>query len=301
MRGIRILRPLLCVCFGALAGCSAVDLSNERPAGTRTKAALTPASESRRDLQNLPAPLGKIVTAVYAFRDQTGQYKPAPDSSFSTAVTQGAASMLSKALLDSEWFIPVEREGLQNLLTERRIIRAMETPTPEKGSILPGLLPSSVLLEGGVIGFESNVKTGGAGAKYFGIGASDLYRTDQVTVNLRAVDIRTGRILASVSTTKTIFSIKLSADIFRFIRFKRLLEIEVGYTRNEPAQLCVQEAIEAAVIHLVVKGVRDNHWTLKDPKDINSPIFQSYVMAQSAPLSQQEKELLESENAGSPR
>jgi curli production assembly/transport component CsgG len=284
-----------------LTGCSALDVSKDTPAGTRqTKAVLTPPSESRRDLQALPAALGKIVTSVYAFRDQTGQYKPAPDSSFSTAVTQGAASMLNKALLDSEWFIPVEREGLQNLLTERRIIRAMETPAPDKGSMLPGLLPSSVLLEGGVIAFESNVKTGGAGVKYFGIGASDLYRTDQVTVNLRAVDIRSGRILVSISTTKTIFSIKLSADIFRFVRFKRLLEVELGYTRNEPAQLCVQEAIEAAVIHLIVKGVKDNHWTLKDPKDVKSPVFQSYLMEQTAYISQEEKQLLDTERPRSP-
>jgi curli production assembly/transport component CsgG len=162
--------------------------------------------------------------------------------------------------------------------------------------VLPGLLPSSVLLEGGIIAFESNIKTGGAGVKYFGIGVSDLYRTDQVTVNLRAVDIRTGRILVSVSTTKTIFSIKLSADVFRFVRFKRLLEAEVGYTRNEPAQLCVQEAIESAVIHLIVRGVKDNHWTLKDSLDMNSPVFQSYLIEQTAYLSREEKDTLDSES-----
>jgi curli production assembly/transport component CsgG len=297
MRRPRILELMLSASMLGLTGCAAVDASKDTPASTRpNKAVLTPPSESRRDLEKLPPALGKIVAAVYAFRDQTGQYKPAPDSSFSTAVSQGAASMLNKALLDSNWFIPVEREGLQNLLTERRIVRAVESQTPEKGSVLPGLLPSSVLLEGGIIAFESNIKTGGAGVKYFGIGASDLYRTDQVTVNLRAVDIRTGRILVSISTTKTIFSIKLSADVFRFVRFKRLLEAEVGYTRNEPAQLCVQEAIEAAVIHLIVRGVKDNHWTLKDPLDINSPVFQSYLIDQTAYLSREEKDTLDSEN-----
>src|SRR3546814_7689440 len=90
----------------------------QKPVGVATQAHLTPATPSTRDLLKLPDPKGKIVVAVYGFRDQTGQYKPAPDSSFSTSVTQGAASMLVKALKDSGWFTPVERESLQELLTE---------------------------------------------------------------------------------------------------------------------------------------------------------------------------------------
>ncbi|GHS81413.1 hypothetical protein PAGU2196_22470 [Pseudomonas sp. PAGU 2196] len=36
--------------------------------------------------------------------------------------------------------------------------------------------------------------------------------------------------------------------MFKFIEFKKLLEAEVGYTTNEPAQLCVLSSIEAAVV-----------------------------------------------------
>jgi curli production assembly/transport component CsgG len=254
---------------------------------------LTPISDTGRDLVQLPLPKGKIVASVYGFRDQTGQYKPSPDSSFSTAVSQGAGSLLVKAIADSGWFIPVEREGLQNLLTERRIVRALETPRPGQKpapDTLSGLLPASVLLEGGVIGYEQDVRTGGIGVRYFGIGASDQYRVDQVTVNLRAVDIRTGRILVSVSTTKTIYSFKLAGDVFRFVSFRRLLEAEGGYTTNEPAQLCLRDAIEAAVIHLVVQGVRENHWTLRNPADIDAPVIKAYVDAQKAYLTRHEME-----------
>jgi curli production assembly/transport component CsgG len=261
---------------------------------------LTPASDTTRDLVRLPPPKGKIVASVYGFRDQTGQYKPAPDSSFSTAVTQGAGAMLVKALADSNWFIPVEREGLQNLLTERRIVRALDTrPAPQKppADTLSGLLPASVLFEGGIIAYEQDVRTGGMGARYFGLGASDQYRTDQVTVNLRAVDIRSGRILIAVSTTKTVYSYKLSADLFRFIEFKRLLEAETGFTTNEPAQLCVRDAIEAAVIHLIIQGARENHWELNNPADINSPIVRAYVDAQRAYLTRGEAEQILNRNA----
>src|SRR3546814_5035308 len=47
-----------------------------------------PISPSGVSLRQLPPPKKKIVAAVYSFRDETGQYKSAPNSSFSTAVTQ---------------------------------------------------------------------------------------------------------------------------------------------------------------------------------------------------------------------
>lgn len=269
----------------ALGGCSMFDPQRDAVLSTgRSYAMLTPPSDNFRDLVRLPPPRGKIVASVYSFRDQTGQYKPAPDSSFSTAVTQGAGALLVKAMLDSQWFIPVEREGLQNLLTERRIVRALDSQNSKSNNTLAGLLPASILLEGGIVAYESNVRTGGAGAKYLGVGVSEQYRTDQVTVNLRAVDIRTGRVLTSVSTTKSVHSYKLGADVFKFVAFKELLEIEVGYTRNEPAQLCVQSAIEAAVIHLIVQGVLESHWTLRNPQDTATPIFRAYAHAQRMQL-----------------
>ena len=250
------------------------------PSELNNSAELTPATPSTRDLLKLPAPKGKVVVAVYGFRDQTGQYKPSPDSSFSTSVTQGAASMLVKALKDSGWFLPVEREGLQNLLTERRIVRALEGPTPKGAppvNNIPALQPASILIDGGIVAYESNVRTGGAGAKFLGIGLSTQYRVDQVTINLRSIDIRNGQILHSVSTTKTIYSFEIRPSVFKFVNFKELLEIEAGLTRNEPAQLAVKEAIEAAVVHLTVQGIKDRSWVLQNPQDMNSPVIQNYM------------------------
>lgn len=257
-----------------LAGCSTQPAAN-----VISNAQLTPATRATKDLLQLPAPKGKVAVGVYALRDQTGQYKPSPDSSFSTAVTQGATSILIKALKDSGWFIPVERENLQNLLTERKIVRALEMPQ-EKGAPtiqLPPLMPATVLIEGGIVAYETNVRTGGAGARYLGVGVSEQYRVDQVTVSLRAIDIRGGQILNSVSTTKTIYSHQLSTGVYRFVNFKRLLELEAGYTRNEPVQLCVREAIESAVVHLTIQGLKDRVWALKNEKDWDSPIVQAYL------------------------
>jgi curli production assembly/transport component CsgG len=269
----RLLPALACL---LLAACVATPPTAPELA---TPASLTPGAKSYRDLLQLPEPRGKIVAAVYGIRDQTGQYKPAPDSSFSTAVTQGATSLLIKALQDSNWFVTVERENLQNLLTERKIIRALETPQDKAQVQLPTLLPATVIIEGGIVAYESNVRTGGAGARYLGIGASTLYRQDQVTITLRTVDIRSGQILNTVSTSKTIFSHQLDTGVFRFVGFKELLELEAGYTRNEPAQLCVKEAVEAAVVHLIVQGIKARQWALKDDSDVNAPVVRDYVRA----------------------
>ena len=221
-------------------------------------------TESFKELKSLPKPKGMIPVSVYSFRDQTGQYKPQANvSSFSTAVTQGATSILMQALSDSEWFLPVEREGLQNILTERKIIRAALQTDAEKGQEaqeLPPLTTSKLLIEGGIISYDSNVKTGGFGAEYFGIGASELYREDLISVYMRAVDVRSGQVLVSVSTSKKVLSKELRAGFFRYVSFKRLLEAEGGYTTNEPMHICVQQTIEKAVTELIKKGIERGVW-----------------------------------------
>jgi curli production assembly/transport component CsgG len=260
-----------------LAGCYAPVQEFATQAPTLTQVPYT-----HEQLRTLPSPKGKIPVSLYSFRDQTGQYKPLPGvSSFSTAVTQGATSMLIQALKDSGWFLAVEREGLQDLLTERKIIRAAlkENGKASKSSVkLPPLEYGHILLEGGITSYETNTVTGGLGARYWGLGGSVEYRQDRVSVHLRAVDIRSGRILKSVSTTKTILSKKVDASLFRFLSFKRLLEIEGGFTTNEPTQLCVAAAIDKAVIALIVEGVVDGLWTLKDPKQMNNQVIQDYLV-----------------------
>jgi curli production assembly/transport component CsgG len=257
------------------AGCS----TTRAPTPAEAHAHLAPATRVTRDLAKLPPPKGKIAVAVYGFRDQTGQYKPAPDSSFSTAVTQGAASMLVKALADSGWFMPVERENLQDLLTERKIVRALEVPQ-DKAAVpvqIPQLLPAQIIVEGGISAYDSNVRTGGVGANFLGIGLSTQYRVDQVTINLRSVDIRTGKILATVSTTKAIYSYEVRPSVFKFVNVKDLAQFEAGMTRNEPAQLCVREAIESAVVFLVVQGLKDHHWEMKNESDWDNPLIKAYA------------------------
>ncbi|CAM4290045.1 CsgG/HfaB family protein [Gillisia limnaea] len=224
---------------------------------------------STKALKNLPLPQEPVVVGVYNFRDLTGQYKASDvGSTFSTAVTQGATSILLKALEDSRWFTPIERENIGNLLNERNIIRS--TRQEYQGSEdknqpqVPPLLYAGVILEGGIVSYDTNIITGGLGARYFGVGGSTQYRQDRVTIYLRAISTSSGKILKNIYTSKTVLSQSLDASLFKYVSFQRLMEAETGFTRNEPVQLAITEAIEKAVEGLIIEGIKDNLWQAQD-------------------------------------
>ncbi len=239
-------------------------------------------SKAYEEMQILPEPNEPVVVAVYKFRDQTGQYKPSDiGANWSTAVTQGATSILLESLEESGWFIPIEREGLSNLLNERKIIRSSRAnysgQDPDENQLLPPLLFAGIILEGGIISYESNVLTGGAGLRYFGAGASGQYREDRVSIYLRAISTSNGRILKTIHTSKTILSQKLDAGIFRYVSLRRLLEAEVGFTFNEPSGIAVQEAIDKAVHAMIIEGILDDLWEVKDTEDLSTAAIRNYL------------------------
>ncbi len=235
-------------------------------------------------LQDLPIPSEPIVVGVYNFKDQTGQYKSIENgSTFSTAVTQGATTILIKALEDSKWFNPIERENLGNLLNERNIIRSTrdEYRKANKDANIPRLQPllfAGILLEGGVISYDTNILTGGAGVRYFGAGGSAQYRQDRITIYLRAVSTSTGAILKTVYVSKTILSQAVDVSLFRFVNFQRLLEVETGFTKNEPTQLAVTEAIEKAVEVLIIEGIADKLWKSNAGEETDKLLVEQYML-----------------------
>ncbi|MRS13609.1 curli production assembly/transport protein CsgG [Enterobacteriaceae bacterium RIT691] len=258
------------------------------PPKEAAKPTLMPRAQSYRDLTHLPSPSGKLFVSVYNIQDETGQFKPYPASNFSTAVPQSATAMLVTALKDSKWFVPLERQGLQNLLNERKIIRASQ----ENGTVgannrapLQALSSANIIIEGSIIGYESNVKSGGIGARYFGIGGDTQYQLDQIAVNLRVINVSTGEVLSSVNTSKTILSYEVQAGVFRFIDYQRLLEGEVGYTSNEPVMLCLMSAIETGVIYLINDGIDRGLWDLQNKADEKNPILAKYRDMASPPES----------------
>ena len=224
----------------------------------------------KREENKVKPPKGeKIIVSVYNFKDLTGQRKPNDKLAvFSSAVTQAPDAYLVKALQDvgdGKWFKVIERGDIDNLIKERQLIKSMrDLYEGDKAKPLDPLLFSGLLIQGGVIGYDSNVTSGGVGLRIAGIGPSTQYRSDLVTVNLRVVSVNTGEVLLSVTTTKTILSFSDSVSALRFVDAGTLnIEGEAGLSLNESVNLATQRAIEAAVVEMIRQGVEKKYWRFK--------------------------------------
>jgi len=223
-------------------------------------------------LETVGLPVQKVSIAVYSFTDMTGQRKPGDGNTalISMAVTQGAHVWLLQSLKRAgagEWFTVVERIGLANLLKERQIIRQTRETHGDKDKLKP-LLFAGVLIEGGIVGYDTSTGTGGMGARLLGIGVQDEYREDSVSIGIRLVSVSTGEILLAVSSEKTILSSRTSATVFRFLDMgTKLLEIEAGYTENESVTYAVRKAIDKAIVDMISEGAKQGLWEYKETKN----------------------------------
>ncbi len=270
----RLLTCLLISCsFSFLIGCTTVPI--DLPVSTP--------EILYEPLEEIAPPVRKVPIAVYAFTDKTGQRKQTGNIALiSTAVTQGAEIWLIQALKKAskgEWFQVVERTALDNLLKERQIIRQTRETAGDEDSTLSPLLFAGVILEGGIVGYDTNTFTGGSGARALGVGLNTEIRKDTVTVGIRLISVATGEILLAISSEKTILSTQISGDVFKFIDMgTKLIEMETGYTENESVTYAVRKAIEHAVLQIIKDGAKENLWKIKErqgppvaPCDVDLP------------------------------
>ena len=269
------MRLLLIILLGIILSGCATNQAQKVKTGAEPYIVGTTTLEKLKEIPNLDQP--QITIAVYEFTDQTGQRKPNPNfSQLSTAVTQGPdvwVIMALKAVSNGDWFKVVERKGLSNLVKERQLIRSTrELYDGETENVLKPLVFAGLIVEGGIVGYDSNITSGGVGARYFGIGLSESYRTDQVTVSLRLVAVQTGEILLSVSATKTIASYSKGGDVFRFLDMStKALEFESGMATNEPVNYAIRTTIEHAVLQMIYEGVNKKLWKMQGVKEIIVP------------------------------
>jgi curli production assembly/transport component CsgG len=257
-------RLFLALVTVAVTGCANIHmmLAEEEPVKLEPRQSL---------LDKLPQLDGPPMTvAVYGFRDLTGQMKPNDRLAvFSKAVTQGAEVFLIKSLQDSKnWFRVVERVGLDNLVKERQLIRNQrEVYEGKEAKPLKPLTVAGIILEGGIIGYDSNIRSGGNGARFLGIGGSQQYRVDEVTVSLRLVSINSGEVLITTAVSKTIYSTAHNVGVLRFVDAgTRALELESGAALNEPTTYAVRVAIEQAVYEMILEGQRKGLWNFVQGK-----------------------------------
>jgi curli production assembly/transport component CsgG len=225
------------------------------------------------ELLEIPPAKEMPVVAVYQFTDKTGQRKARPGiADFSTAVTQGGVEMVVDALKtagQNSWFRVVERNGIDHLVRERQIIRSARQDVAkkqgqEKYKELNPLLFAGIIIEGGIIGYDTDIKSGGRGARTLGVGVSRQYRQDVVTISMRAISVLTGEVLLNVQTRKTVFSYGTGGDVFKYIEEgTQLVEFEDGLGNNESVTYAVRTAIEAGVLELIYQGHRRGYWEIE--------------------------------------
>ena len=249
-----------------LTGCA--NVAHQQFENRHTPPVVQKASSSVIDHPELDGP--KITVAVYNFHDLTGQRKPGTNIAYlSSAVTQGGGAYLIETLKDvgnQTWFTVVERTGIDNLIKERQIIRQTRELNKDK-EVLKPLLFAGVLIEGAIIGYDSNLETGGAGARFLGIGGNTQYARDTVTVSVRLVSVSTGEVLLTSTTTKSVLSVKSQGDVFRWVEAgTEPVEAEIGKALNEPVNIAVRLAIELAVCDLIEKGKQRDLWQYKQPQ-----------------------------------
>lgn len=261
---------LLAAAVAVLTGCSTI-----RPLGDVSTDDIDEpkiANFINKEFNTLPAPAGAPITvAVYSFKDQTGQRKPSNTlSTFSTAVTQGAEAYLIRTLSEvgnRQWFTVVERVGLDNLLKERQMIKqTREIYEGANAKPLPPLQLAGVIVEGGIIDYNTNTLTGGTGARWLGIGPYTQYTQDLVVVSLRLVSVQTGEVLANVTVEKNLLSTAEGITALRFFNQQtRAFEFDSSQTYNEPGNYALRSAIEAAVVELIKTGEKRGLWKFKEP------------------------------------
>ena len=260
---------LLYIIFAtALSGCAHVnmDMNKEEPV------TLLPKENLVTKLPDLDGP--PITIAVYGFADKTGQMKPNDRLAvFSKAVTQGAEVFLIKSLQDAKnWFKVVERVGLDNLIKERQLIRNQrEVYEGKDARPLKPMTVAGVLIEGGIIGYDSNIRSGGNGARFLGIGGSQQYRVDEIVISLRLISVNSGEVLLTNAVSKTIYSTQHNVGVLRFVDAgTKALELENGSALNEPTTYAVRVAIEQAVHDMVIAGEKKGLWRYKKSAVVES-------------------------------
>jgi curli production assembly/transport component CsgG len=120
------------------------------------------------------------------------------------------------------------------------------------------------MIDGGIVGYDANMSTGGIGARFLGVGLDQQYRKDEITVMVRLISVNTGEILLSTGATKTIYSTGINANIMKFVDAgTKSFEFEAGASMNEPTTYAVRIAIEAAIVDMIKEGVNKKVWAYK--------------------------------------
>ena len=142
------------------------------------------------ELPLLPPLVGpKKTVAVMDFENKAG-------AASEFRIGSGMAEMLTTSLINSGRFIVVERQAIQDVLTEQDFGASGRT-TQEAAAKFGRVLNAQILVRGAVTEFAQRTSGGGQGFRYKGISLGMSGGKAHVAVNIRLYDSTTGQVLDS--------------------------------------------------------------------------------------------------------
>lgn len=164
-------------------------------------------------------------------------------------IGDGLREMLQTALFESNYFIVVDRLDSGGISAEQLL---SDSFMADPDAILQqGMMdPAEVLVYGAIISLEG----GGAGLRvkmpWMPLNAGGKYYKAKATVELRAVDSATGRIIAETTMDSTADSTKASVGT---MVGGMDLPVELEVFKNTPLELCIRDGIYRSVIDIIQK------------------------------------------------
>ena len=244
------------LCLAALGGCSQlqapVSASIAASELVFVEPKLTERTEIDQSLLSLPPPAKTIPVALYDFQDLSPHIKENDrPAGYAANVSSNGQTMLTNALKDAgneAWFSVDEH--------------------------------AHISLEGGIIANDYSVVNGGVGAQLLELGGAP-YQQNVVTVYLHAFDSYTHRMLVSVTSSETMYYSYLNTSLFKYASPDRPLHPEVGFSKSDPTQLALHQAMQNAVYSLIINGTTAKLWAFKDPS-AGSRILAQYSQEHAA-------------------
>ena len=217
MRTTRLLAALIAGAAAVLSGCTSTATVVSSSSGPTIQAA-----------QSEPVNGPKYRIAVSAFEDQAAKR---------SNVGTGMAAMLSDALFNTNRFIVLERENLNEVTAEQDLSNSSRF-RKDTAAPIGQLEGAQLLIRGSVTAFEPNCKGG----------SIIIASTKQacVTINLRIIDAATGRVVNATTVEGTSANNGLG---FAFTGPD--LPIGLGAFSKTPMETALRNCIEAAVQHIV--------------------------------------------------
>jgi len=231
-----------------------------RNAGQPTAYTVSATGQSLDQLQ-LEAYNGpKARVAVYQFIDRTAQGGGSPYPWYTPQIGSGMAEMLNDALLQSNRFIVLDRQGHRDVLDEQNLARSGRV-SAETGAPVGQIEGAELLIKGAVTEFQPGSAGAGGG---LGLGvacgwgcavASGIlsgFQQSHVAMVLQVVDARTSRILFSTTVEGKANDFNLGGFLAGFGgRFGAAGGL--GMWQKTPVEKAIRVAIAQAVTELSSK------------------------------------------------